>query len=61
MEHIGTTYARGPDGRKHDIAVLRGMGYTVEMDGKLELTGATHSCAYAFIEREARKRGWTRC
>lgn len=60
MEHIGTTHARGPDGAWHIITVERGMGYTVMMDGKLELTGATHSCAYAFIEREARKRGWTR-
>lgn len=60
MEYIGGVIAFDPEGRKHTFDVRRGTGYSVILDGKVVLANATHSCAFAFIQKEAERRGWTR-
>lgn len=60
MEYIGGVTAYGPNGEKHTFAVYRGHGFNVEVDGRVELTGATHSCAFSFIQKEANRRDWKR-
>lgn len=59
MEKIGS--ARAYDGQTpHLFEVYRGTGYSVHLDGKVVLANATHSCAFAFIQKEAERRGWKR-
>ena len=58
-EYIGSV--RCFDGTTpHEFTVHRGHGYTVRLDGKTVLSGASHNTAYAFIARECKARGYRR-
>lgn len=62
LEYIGSVTAYDPDKRKHTFEIYRAHGYSVMLDGRYVLTGATHTAAYGFIQKEADRRGWrARC
>ena len=58
-EYIGNAKAHGPDG-VHTFEVWRAHGYTVTLDGKVIVTGTTHTMAWTTIARTAEERGWRR-